>query len=212
LFASAALNVLVGRVLGGLTGIDFRRFSIQHLRHHRTYGRPGDPQGFQYVGLRGMTRLQLAWHLARPLVGLNLRYAWPESFLSPKNLASALHSGDLYLFAALQLLVVAVVTDAGASWWLAPLPVASAATFGLFFSQLRGIAEHAATEAHDPRSHAPHWLDRLLLYDLNFNYHAEHHRDPQYPSCRLPAVHRERPAAPALERSMLRTLASLRAG
>jgi fatty acid desaturase len=73
------------------------------------------------------------------------------------------------------------------------LPFVSAATFGLFFSQLRGIAEHAAEAggamAGNVRSHAPHWLDRLLLYDLNFNYHREHHLYPHLPSRDLATLH-----------------------
>src|SRR5512138_2872118 len=43
LFAAPELNHRVGMLLGGVTGIDFARFSRQHLLHHRLYGRPGDP-------------------------------------------------------------------------------------------------------------------------------------------------------------------------
>jgi fatty acid desaturase len=188
LFESAALNVCVGRVLGGITGIAFHSFAAQHLRHHRTYGEPGDPQGFQYLGLKGMTRAQFAWHLAKPLLGFNLRYALKESLLNLRRVRTA----DFALFAAMQALILTLVTGAGTSWWLAPLPFVSAATFGLFFSQLRGIAEHAAIgearEKGNVRSHAPRWLDRVFLYDLNFNYHAEHHRHPHVPSRRLPML------------------------
>jgi fatty acid desaturase len=63
----------------------------------------------------------------------------------------------------------------------------------LFFSQLRGIAEHGehgGSGEHTVRSHQASWIDRVLLYDVNFNYHAEHHARPQIPSCHLPALQR----------------------
>jgi fatty acid desaturase len=97
------------------------------------------------------------------------------------------------LIAGLQLAWAAIVSHGFQLWWLAPAPIVAAATFGLFFSQLRGFAEHAALPGTDPaghvRSHRPHPLDRILLYDVNFNYHREHHCYPQVPSCRLPALH-----------------------
>ena len=193
LFTTAALNHRVGTLLGGVTGIDFASFSRQHLLHHRLYGRAGDPQGFHYLGLKGATRASFAWHLLRPLFGCNLRYALAESVVRPRNVAAAARSGELSALVAIQLAVLAIATGGGAHPALAALPFASAATFGLFFSQLRGIAEHAAEAggamAGNVRSHAPHWLDRLLLYDLNFNYHREHHLYPHLPSRDLATLH-----------------------
>jgi len=186
LFASARLNERVGTLLGGVTGIDFASCARQHLLHHRLYGRPGDPQGFHYLGLGSATRAAFTWHLLRPLLGWNLRYALAESLLRPRNLAAAARGGDIFPLVGIQLAILAVVTHGGTRPWLALLPFVSAATFGLFFSQLRGIAEHApesgSIECGNVRSHAPHWLDRVLLYDLNFNYHVEHHLHPHVPS------------------------------
>jgi hypothetical protein len=73
-----------------------------------------------------------------------------------------------------------------------PVPALAAASFGLFFAQLRGFAEHAAMPGTSPidhvRSHPPRLFDRILLYDLNFNLHREHHRHPAVPSCHLPGL------------------------
>jgi len=210
LFLSAQLNERIGTLLGGITGIDFVSFSRQHLLHHRLYGRPGDPQGFHYLGLNGATRAAFAWHLLRPLLGANLRYALAESILRPRNLAAAARRGEIFALAVIQLCILAVVTGGGAHPWLAVLPFASAATFGLFFSQLRGIAEHGANDdAGIVRSHAPHWLDRVLLYDLNFNYHKEHHLYPRYSSRELATLRGRMPGPAPLEASMFRTLKSL---
>jgi fatty acid desaturase len=211
LFASPRLNERVGTLLGAITGTDFASFARQHLLHHRLYGQRGDPQGFHYLGLRGASRTAFVWHLFRPLLGWNLRYALAESILRPRNLARAARNGDILILAAIQLGILAVVTGGGEHPWLAALPFVSAATFGLFFSQLRGVAEHAvdsdgAAEGN-VRSHAPRWLDGLLLYDLSFNYHREHHLHPHVPSRALAALHAGVPLP--LERGMFHTLRSL---
>ena len=213
LFGTARLNERVGTLLGGITGIDFASFSRQHLLHHRLYGRPGDPQGFHYLGLESATRAGFIWHLLRPLLGLNLRYALAESLLRPRNLAAAARRGEILELAAVQLALLGVVTGCGGYPWLALLPFVSAGTFGLFFSQLRGIAEHAAGDgaAAHVRSHVPHWLDRALLYDLNFNYHREHHLYPRCSSRELAALHERLPDSEHLGPSMFGTLKALAA-
>jgi len=192
LFASRRLNEVVGSFLGAISGVDFRSFSDQHWRHHRLYGERGDPQGFHYAHLNSMTSGEFFWHLVRPLLGWNLRHTLAESVLAPTNLARLIRTGEFALVALVQLVFVAMVTDFGRHAWLAALLFVSTTTFGLFFSQLRGIAEHGvvdgSVDARRVRSHAPHWLDRVLLYDVNFNYHREHHEHPEIPSCHLPAI------------------------
>lgn len=78
----------------------------------------------------------------------------------------------------------------------------------------RGVAEHGVVDEHaevrNVRSHAPNLLDRVLLYDVNFNYHREHHEHPQVPSCHLPAVQRDS-NAPYASKSMFGTLRRLSA-
>ncbi|HZF29094.1 MAG TPA: fatty acid desaturase [Gammaproteobacteria bacterium] len=212
LFRNPRGNDRVGRVLGALTGIDYHNFGRLHWRHHRVYGEAGDPQAFHYHELRALTPTRYVLHLLRPLAGLNLRYVLGESALSPKNLRHAFASGAIVTLLCVQAAVLVLVTGGGAFLELAALPFISAATFGLFFSQLRGIAEHATLETPEAghvRTHAPHWLDRLLLYDLHFNYHFEHHAHPQIPSCHLPAVHAEMAPGTGVRHGMLRTLVEL---
>jgi omega-6 fatty acid desaturase (delta-12 desaturase) len=189
LFAARRTNRWVGAALGAVTGVDFASFKRQHWKHHRDFGRPGDPQGFQYLDVARMTGRAFLWHLTKPLFGANLRHAFPESVFAPANLVRAARSGELLLVFAAQLALLAVVTGFGRHWQLAVLPYAAAGSFSLFFSQLRGIAEHAvagdASPAGHVRSHAPHALDALLLVELNFHRHAEHHAQPGIPSFRL---------------------------
>jgi len=216
LFRNSRVNDRVGRMLGAVTGIDVQRFRAQHWKHHRSYGRAEDPQGFHYLGVSRLSRAQFAWHLLKPLFGANLRYVLAESMLHPGNLRRTLGRGDPLLFAAMQLAIALVVTGGGRYLSLALLPFVAAATFGLFFSQLRGLAEHGPCGSAHPagfvRSHAARTLERMFLYDLHFNYHSAHHRWPQVPSCHLPWIH-ERYLAPdiPLEPSMLRTVTAIRA-
>ena len=216
LFRSRRVNDRVGRMLGAVTGIDVQRFRAQHWKHHRSFGRAEDPQGFHYFGVWRLSRAQFAWHLLKPLFGANLRYVLAESMLHPGNLRRTAWRGDPLLFAAMQLALALVVTGGGRYLSLVLLPFVSAATFGLFFSQLRGLAEHGPSRSAPPagfvRSHAARTLERMFLYDLHFNYHSAHHRWPQVPSCHLPWIH-ERYLAPdiPLEPSMLRTVTAIRA-
>ena len=195
LFSSRRLNRFVGTMLGAAAGISFRAFTRLHRRHHRRAGLADDPQGPHYLGLRSSSRGMILWHLVRPLLGYNLllfRRMAAELSLAA-DVPARRRLAELVLIAGVQFVCAAVISRGFHQWWLAPAPFLSAATFGLFFSQLRGFAEHAAMPGVDPagfvRSHRPHPLDRILLHDVNFNYHREHHLYPQAPSCRLPAVH-----------------------
>jgi fatty acid desaturase len=215
LFVSRRLNKVMGSFLGAISGVDFRSFSDQHWKHHKLYGERGDPQGFHYANLNSMTSGKFRWHLVMPLLGLNLRNTLAESVLAPRNLARLVRTGEFVLVALVQLAFLAMVTGFGRHALLAALPFASTATFGLFFSQLRGIAEHGVVDGsldtRRVRSHASNWLDRALLYDVNFNYHWEHHEHPEIPSCHLPAMHQEA-NMPSTSKSMFGTLRAMHAG
>ena len=210
LFARRRLNVIMGQLLGGFSGVDFNSFCRQHWRHHRSYGRAGDPQGFQYADLGRMNRRELRWHVVKPLLGANLRHVFTESILAPRNFMRLVRTGEILVVAPAQLLMLALVTGFGSRPWLALLPYLSGATFALFFSQLRGMAEHGSldTQSYLVRSHQPRWLDRVFFYDVNFNYHAEHHALPHIPSCHLPALHQAM-TAPVASDSMFQTLRAL---
>jgi fatty acid desaturase len=217
LFRSSRVNDWSAALLGAVTGIDVGRFRTLHFRHHRTYGRAEDPQGFHYLGVQRLSRAQFTWHVLKPLLGANLRYVLRETLLHPGNLRRATRRGDAVLFATVQLLMLFVVTGGGRYLSLVLLPFVSAATFGLFLSQIRGLAEHgprgAAEQAGLVRSHAARMFERVVLYDLHFNYHSAHHRWPQCPSCHLPLVHERYLAMEVpLQSSMLATVIGIRAG
>lgn len=190
LFADKELNRKVGSICGLLLGSDFETFRKAHWKHHKEYGNAADPQGRDYLGLRQASRLQVLWHLFRPLLGYNLfklgAFQSAEAVAQPRDYQRLAYTGGIQLFLA------ALATGFGQVWWLLPLYPAAAASFALFYSQMRGFCEHVAPPGQQGedyvRSHKTNLFDRLFFYNLNFNYHVEHHYYPQLPSCHLPAV------------------------
>lgn len=214
LFASALANHLVGIAAGAVSGIEFNAFSRLHRRHHQSTGRPDDPQGPDYFIAATASRVAILWHLLRPLLGYNL-FKLGQVFIAPKPASSFGGRGLVWLL-VVQIAAAAIASSGFHSWWLAFLPAASAATFGLFFAQLRGFAEHVTMPGilavGFVRSHRPSAIDRIFLYDLNFNFHREHHLFPAVPSCHLPELSRQladrAPEGPTSAPSMFATIAS----
>lgn len=197
LFGGQRANHAVGALCGALLGTRFETYKWNHWEHHRSFGRPGDPQGRDYLGLSTASRAAILWHLLRPLVGWNLfkladLNTAPASDGRSSETAPRLRRRDLLAIAAAQLAIAALASDFGAAPWLALAYPATAGTLALFLSQLRGFCEHVApagspSEMH-VRTHLPHALERWFLYDLGFNYHVEHHLYPGVPSHHLAAV------------------------
>ncbi len=160
-----------------------------------------------------MSGRAFVWHLAKPLLGLNLRFVFSASVLFPRTLAKAFRSGEIVAIVATQLGVMFLITGAGRHLSLALMPFISAVTLGLFLSQLRGVAEHGVREAEDPdgfvKSHSTGSLGKLLLYDVNFNFHKEHHDHPDVPSRHLPALFEAEHGIALEQPTMWRTLKSM---
>lgn len=78
--------------------------------------------------------------------------------------------------------------------WLGLVFPVSAATVGLFMSQIRGFCEHVPMPGESGvmrlRSHTSNPFERPFIHYLNYNYHGEHHRYPRVPSKNLPALSR----------------------
>lgn len=219
LFRDRKLNQRVGQAAGFFVGSDFDTFRRLHWKHHAKYGEEGDPQGDDYLHLEQASRGHLIWHLLRPLFGYNLfkvflfrPYAAPTEGAAnlseaPKSRVSLL-VGTFLVHTSLAL----TATLAFTVWWTLILFPVAAATFGLFFSQARGFAEHVAApdkvQSGYARTHLPNWFDKLFFYTLNFNYHIEHHAHPSVPSCQLPKLHEEMRKAPGYELSpsIMRTI------
>jgi fatty acid desaturase len=193
LFAERRWNRRVGWLAGALAGLDFMAFARLHATHHRRYGQPDDPQGDDYLGLERASRAYLIWHLLRPMTGSDQakllqmwRYVRADGGVSTVRY--------VLLLAGVQSGIALVATAGGQLWWMAAFYPLCVGTFGLLFSRIRGFCEHIAMPAEPAagvvRTHLPHFIEGLFLYDLGFNYHVEHHLYPTVPSQHLPEVHR----------------------
>jgi fatty acid desaturase len=209
LFPNPKINTIVGMLCGTFLGTNYKTFTQYHWKHHKNYGCLNDPQKSDYLGLQNVGQKQIIIHLFKPLLGLNLfqKLFQLNTALSDKAIiqhqsqfpkrSSRRTLSDTWLHLGLILVVhtsiFCLVTGLGQVWWLIFLYPSCAATFSLFFSQIRGFCEHIPSpnshgERH-VRTHLPNFIDSLLFYDLNFNYHLEHHLYPQVPSCHLPDIH-----------------------
>lgn len=193
LFRTQALNEIVGRMGGWWTVVDFASFKSLHWDHHRTVGHDDDPQLLDYGRLERATRPQLLWHLFRPLIGWNVKHMLTLirrrlSQTRPWHLAL----GEFAGLATVQSGFFLLATSGGQDLWLGLIFPVSAATVGLFMSQIRGFCEHVPLPGESGvmrlRSHTSNPFERPFIHYLNYNYHGEHHRYPRVPSKNLPAL------------------------
>lgn len=201
LFDRRHWNDWVGGVACLLLGTSFQAFTRIHWVHHRNLGQPDEPQAVDYVGKRGWSRGALLWHLVQPLVGQSLFKVLQFNGLVTRRGGGGgiadgqtrLKVGRLVLIGVVQIGLAVLATGFGRVWWLFPLYPLAAGTVALFFSRWRSFAEHTADVDSDReafiRSHEPNLFDRLFMFDLNFNYHVEHHAYPSLPAYRLAAAH-----------------------
>jgi len=193
LFRTPRLNRIAGRLGGWWTIVDFIAFDALHRKHHATVGDHDDPQLLDYGALEAATRSRLAWHLFRPLIGWNVRHMATLIEQRLRQRRPVLVSlGELAGLLVVQGAFFALATQGGRHLWLGLIFPISAATVGLFMSQVRGFCEHVPmpneSGAMRLRSHTSNPFERPFIHYLNYNYHGEHHRYPRVPSRNLPAL------------------------
>ncbi len=216
MLANRKLNDALGVAGGYFVGADFDTFRRTHWKHHAKFGENDDPQGDDYLHLDMAPRLRLVWHILRPLVGYNLFKVFLFGASAPGTASRPATRKERFTLllgiGVVQLSIAATATGFGQVWWTVLLYPIAAATWGLFFSQTRGFAEHVAMPGQNPvhaRTHTPNWFDKLFFYNLNFNYHIEHHEFPGVPSCHLPRIHeamRQQDKLPDVSASIVSTI------
>lgn len=194
LFSSRKLNDLVGQLAGLLVGVNFHQYRKTHMKHHRHNGTELDPQ-FHDLMRRDLPRLRRGWFLLSPVIGWRLipyiRREFHSSFVTRSG-GSREVSGQLGMLVICQLGIASLMIFLSGDWELPIIFYLSLATVALFLARLRAVAEHQTFDKNSPidftRTHSFNWLDFMLLYDANFNYHAEHHLYPALQSRHLKTV------------------------
>lgn len=170
-----------------------------HLAHHKSYFSENDPDHLRKSGPD--------WHFPKrrgalfrlfvsDLIGLNvLRMVRGKKEIVDPGAFPRPRTGPAWLRPAYYATVAAILTATG-SWhvfllyWLLPL-----VTVFQVIVRWGAICEHHYNALGEPMNATtplilPSRLDRLLLPNLNFTYHAYHHYFPGIPFYNLPAVHR----------------------
>jgi fatty acid desaturase len=215
LFPAKLENVFFGTCLAPLIGTSFDAIRIQHMDHHRDFGKPEDPGASDYF-VRFHSRGEFLAFLLGPLAGSIFFNKLGEYFLRPGKVAArkdTVHEEEWIftsniqsygLILAIQAVICAVLTS-GFQWselWRYPVfYILPLITVFLFFNRLRMFAEHGSLdyevcdyfEAKRPTARTIYAsrIERIFLCGSSFNFHHEHHRYPSVSGWQLPALHRE---------------------
>jgi fatty acid desaturase len=201
LFAQATLNDRVGAWLcGAPVGASLRLYRPYHLSHHRHTQQEQDPD-LSLSAPFPITRSSFRRKVMRDLLGVTgfqrrvaqCREAMGTASGPLANMAALWRNERAFLLSNVVLL--AVLSAAGAWWLYLLLWVLPLLTWYQLISRLRNIAEHAVVgPADDPlrntRTTLANPLMRLVLAPYWVNYHLEHHLFVYTPCWKLARAHR----------------------
>jgi fatty acid desaturase len=215
LFSSRGENSFFGALLSSALGTSFEAIRVQHMDHHREFGKPEDPGASDYY-VRFHSRGEFLFFIFGPLVGdIFFRKVGDYVMRSGKagqneqsphdddwTFKSGLRSYGLII--GVQLAICALLTSGFQSSELWRYPVLYAlplVTLSLFFIRLRMFLEHGSLnyevcdyfEGKRPTTRTIYAspAERIFLCGNSFNFHNEHHRYPTVPGWQLPGLHRE---------------------
>lgn len=182
-------------------GADLGRYRPYHLQHHKFTEQPEDPdlilsKPFPISG-KSFIRKALRDLTGQTFVKQRIGPSFAR-FTGKRKMTKA--QRDMADRLALQFWLangaIILATAALGYWWAwFALWIAPLATWQMFVTRLRNIAEHACVGKHDdPFKHArttkANFLERLLIAPYDVHYHAEHHVFMYLPCWRLPKAHR----------------------
>jgi fatty acid desaturase len=205
LHANRAINEWIGQWLCAVpVGADLASYRAYHLQHHKFTQQPEDPD-LSLSAPFPITKESFARKAIRDLTGQTFVKQRLPLFLSlfrrgnagdPISHESFVSGGadKMARFLAVNALMFALFSLAGAGIWYWGVWVLAMATWLPLVTRIRNIAEHACTSTGaDPFSHARTThagaIERALIAPYWVNYHAEHHLFMYLPCYRLPEAH-----------------------
>jgi fatty acid desaturase len=164
-----------------------------HMAHHREEFGPEEPDIPLYANypVTPDSLRRKLWRDATGRTGIRLMRNQVRGFRSP----DARVRNTLKKMVAVQAVLVAAFTAAGA-WWMYPMMWALPYfTLWRVINRLRSIAEHGGLRADSDRriathSVAQHPIARFWLVPYKIGYHLAHHVDAGIPFRNLPRYHR----------------------
>jgi len=203
LFPNQRLNDFVANWFCAFpTLVDIRTYRPYHLVHHRHTLQDNDPD-LALSAHFPITRASFRRKTIRDLTGQTFLRQYGNT-IGPQQTEVADDSGLIDTKRVLNLargplisnLVLLSVLALAGYWWLYPLLwVLPLATWRMWVTRVRNIAEHAViADRNDPLKHArttiANPLERLFIAPYFVNYHLEHHLYMWIPCYNLPKAHR----------------------
>ena len=194
LFRSRRANEVVGRIGGTMVGVDYDRYRFTHMWHHRKNGEESDPQFPDYLGMGAITKSGFIRFVIEPLYGARLfPYLKRELGNRTLNGYEAPKSSPLWWsqFVSTQALILLLLSSNLSNPETILFFYVGLATVSLFLARIRALAEHqqlGQEETDYSRSHRFNLFEWFVLYDANFNFHAEHHLYPNTQSRKLKSL------------------------
>ncbi len=191
LFNSKNFCSILGNFVGLIIGSEFKSYKKTHLQHHINLGNIELDKDFDEYTFK--EKIQ---HLIKPLFFLRiLQMLKKNNMLDKDNQVQFIDKFKWILqFALIQFFIVAVISNFGQAFGKVIIYYLCLSTVSLFLGRLRTTAEHGRSinfgsdKKELTRTHHPNLIDKLLLYDANFNYHLEHHLFPQISSFQYPKI------------------------
>ncbi len=191
LFINEKLNYYFGSFFATLIGTTFEAFKKIHLGHHMHSNTENDPQKNDYLSNERRKKFEIVFFLISPLFFGKLFHYIKREIKDAKDItAQAIKNfnfnGIFFITFSiiLNLLIIVVYYKYTNSFLFSISYHLSLATISLFLARIRTIAEHKEfnkypSDAEFVMSHKKNFIENFFLYDMNFNYHFEHHISPK---------------------------------
>lgn len=191
LFKSKKLCERLGHFIGLIVATEYNSYRKVHLLHHINLGNKKLDNDYDEYTFK-----EKFVHLIKPLLFLRV-----FNFLKKNNRLVERDERNysnqvkwIIQFAAIQFIIISIISNFGSSIYKIFFYYIALSTVSLFLGRLRTTAEHGRSiksedkDKEFTKTHYPNFVDRLFLYDANFNYHLEHHLFPQMSSFHYPKV------------------------
>ena len=185
LFKNKKLCERFGHFIGLIVATEYNTYRKVHLLHHINLGNKKLDNDYDEYTFK-----EKFAHIIKPLLFFRV-----FNFLKKNNRLVKRDKRNysdqikwIIQFLIVQLLIISIISNFGSSIYKFFIYYISLSTVSLFLGRLRTTAEHGRSfksedkEKEFTKTHYPTFVDRLFLYDANFNYHLEHHLFPQMPS------------------------------
>ena len=197
LFSKEILNEFIGNLSASLFGMSLKSYRDTHFLHHKYSNTLDDPQFNDALGDRNsdLNKIHFIKFIISPFyfakfflfikreILLNVN----NIFQKKRNQKKSINLKFIILSLLINLLIFSFIYFfTNKKILLAFSYHLSLATITLFLARIRTLAEHQYfLQAETPKkfvvSHNTNLFEKMFFYDLNFNYHLEHHIFPRLP-------------------------------